>query len=139
MNGRACQACGRPLEGRQLKFCADEVCSTERKRWAWILKTYNLTKEQYEAILEHQGNVCGLCKEPFKESQTPHIDHDHKTGYVRGIVHAYCNTRLLHRLRFWETAQKVADYLRWPPAVAALGGPVVAPGRPKKTRKRRKR
>lgn len=91
----------------------------------------------YHRIIEHQKGLCGLCHEPFKEGQTPHIDHDHKTGYVRGVVHAYCNTRLLHRLRYWETAQKVADYLRRPPAVAALG-PVVAPGRPPKKRKKRR-
>jgi hypothetical protein len=138
-NGLSCQRCNSPLTGRQRRWCTDPVCVEERTRWFWVSKTYNLSKSQYFEILEHQGNVCGLCGDPFKEGQTPHIDHDHKTGYVRGIVHAYCNVRLLHKLRDWKTAQKVADYLRVPPASTALPERVVAPGRPPKRRKRRAR
>lgn len=136
-NGKSCQRCSSPLTGKQRLWCSDRICVEERTRWFWVLKTYNLTKAQYDAILEHQKGLCGLCEQPFKEGQTPHIDHDHNSGYVRGIVHAYCNVRLLHKLRDWKTAQKVADYLKVPPASEALPERVVAPGRPPKRRKKR--
>lgn len=131
-----CAGCGTILTGRQKKWCSSE-CSKKAGRWAWILKVYNLTQEDYERILEEQGGVCGCCGKPFKENQTPHIDHEHG-GHVRGIVHPYCNTRLIGRLKDSALAQRLADYLSNPPAVRALG-PVIAPGRPKKKRQPRKR
>lgn len=91
----------------------------------------------YEAIMQQQGNVCGCCGKPFKEGQTPHVDHEHG-GPVRGIVHPYCNTRLIGRLKSAELAQRLANYLLHPPAVLALGGPRIAPGRPPKKRRKRK-
>lgn len=90
----------------------------------------------YQAILQEQGGKCGCCGKPFTAA-TPHIDHEHG-GHVRGIVHAYCNTRLIGRLKSPELAQRLANYLLEPPAVRALG-PVIAPGRPKKKRSPRKR
>lgn len=103
-----------------------------------MLQTYGLTMAQYETILEHQGHVCGCCGKPFKPGSVPHIDHEHG-GHVRGLVHAYCNTRLIGRLKSPELAQRLADYLTHPPAVVALGGPVIAPGRKPKRRKRKGR
>lgn len=102
-----------------------------------MLKVYGLTPTQYLAILEQQDFKCGCCGKPFKEGKTPHVDHEHG-GHVRGIVCAYCNTRLIGRLKSHDMAQRLADYLREPPAVQALGFPVIAPGRPKKKRRRRR-
>lgn len=138
MNGRQCVACDRPLEGRAIKYCTDEVCAGKRRRAAWLLTTYNLTPEQYDAIIEHQGGLCPITKRPLAGEKAPHVDHDHATGIVRGVVTAYANTRLIGRLRDWRTAQNLADYLRDPPATRALGAPVVAAGRPKKKRKRKR-
>jgi hypothetical protein len=142
MNGRVCLACGNPLEGRQLKFCADPECVTKRKRAEHLMKLYGLTVEQFDQIVEAQGGLCPITKRPlFPEegTQLVHVDHDHTTGIVRGVVTAYANTRLIGRLRSWETAQALADYLRDPPATRALGGPVIAPGRPKKTKRKKRR
>lgn len=128
--------CGQELTGRQRKYASPE-CSKLAARAAWVLKTYGLTLDELDQIIEHQGGVCGCCGKPF--TGTPHIDHEHG-GHVRGVVHAYCNTRLIGRLKSPELAQRLANYLTNPPAVAALGRPVIAPGRPPKKRKpRRKR
>lgn len=143
-NGRQCVACGRPLEGRALKHCKDPECSEKRRRAAHLLKLYNLTPEQFDQIVLFQDRKCPITKRPLFPvdaagnplPQLIHVDHDHSTGIVRGVVTAYANTRLIGRLRDWRTAQNLADYLREPPAIQALGAPVVAPGRPKKTRKK---
>lgn len=130
------------MEGRQLKYCSDEECVTRRKRELWLSRTYGLTLEEFNRIVEFQGGRCPVTgRELFPENgkQMIHVDHDHTTGYVRGVVTAYANTRLIGRLRDWKTAQRLADYLRDPPAVQALGAPVVAPGRPKKKRTKRRR
>lgn len=132
-----CQECGKPLTGRQSKFCSDG-CRKQAARWAWILAVYGLTPEDYRAILAHQGGKCAICKKTFPEGKTPHVDHEHgKAPFVRGILCAYCNTRLVGRLKNHQLAQWLADYLRDPPAVTALGRAVHAPGRPPKKRKRR--
>jgi DNA-directed RNA polymerase subunit RPC12/RpoP len=132
-----CQGCNRPLEGRQKKWCADPDCKRAAVRWAWILKVYGLTPGDYERIYAHQGGKCAICHKAFRPDKTPHIDHEHG-GHVRGILCAYCNTRLVGRLKSHQLAQWLADYLRAPPAVEALGRLVIAPGRPKTKRRKRR-
>lgn len=134
---RACVTCSGALEGRQLKYCS-QACGKTAQRAAWIAKTYGLTLADYDAILTYQRGLCGCCGKPFTPGSTPHIDHEHG-GHVRGIVHAYCNTRLIGRLKSAELAQRLANYLTNPPAVGALGREVIAPGRPAKRRRSRRR
>jgi hypothetical protein len=133
-----CAGCSRPLTGRQKKWCADPECRRQAIRWAWILKVYGLTPEDYNRIYAHQDGKCAICHKRFVPGKTPHIDHEHGADpFVRGILCAYCNTRLVGRLKSHQLAQWLADYLRDPPAVRALGRRVAAPGRPPKRRKKR--
>ncbi len=53
---------------------------------------YKLTREEYDSMLEQQDNCCACCGEPF--IRTPHVDHNHTTGKVRGLLCAGCNTGL---------------------------------------------
>lgn len=47
-------------------------------------------------LMIRQGGACGLCRRPFTpRCKTPHVDHDHATGVIRGIVHARCNTTII--------------------------------------------
>ena len=43
------------------------------------------------ALLKKQGNVCAICQQPFTKKDVPCLDHCHKTGYVRGVLHRTCN------------------------------------------------
>jgi hypothetical protein len=53
---------------------------------------YGLEQSEYDLILERQRNRCAVCK-----AKTPggagswHIDHDHLTGQVRGLLCNNCN------------------------------------------------
>lgn len=49
------------------------------------------TEEQYLAHLHQQQGVCAICRWPA----ILHVDHDHKTGAVRGLLCRACNMRLL--------------------------------------------
>jgi len=53
------------------------------------LKRYGLAPEAYDLMLAEQGGVCAICRGP--EVRTFHVDHDHLTGRVRGILCASCN------------------------------------------------
>jgi hypothetical protein len=43
--------------------------------------------------LEEQGHLCALCSEAVTPDQAV-LDHDHKTGYIRGVLHRGCNSLL---------------------------------------------
>lgn len=129
--------CEQILTGRQKKY-ATAACSKREARRAWVLKVYGITLEEYDTILDYQDGRCAICGKQPKTGQVLHIDHEHG-GHNRGLLCSYCNTRLVGRLKNHDLAQKLADYLRDPPAEKALGRKVIAPGRPKRKRSPRKR
>lgn len=132
-----CQGCGGLLTGRQKKWCSSG-CSKQEGRRTWIKNVYDLTLEEYDAILTYQHGGCGICGRPPKENKSLAVDHDHQSGVVRGLLCFFCNKRVLGA-RNAEVLVKTAAYVTDPPAVRALGREVVAPGRPKKKRQPRKR
>lgn len=44
-------------------------------------------------LLSNQGGVCGICEHPCDPSDAA-LDHDHKSGRVRMVVHKDCNILL---------------------------------------------
>ena len=61
-------------------------------------------------LLLKQGRRCAICsKELFWPSTNTHVDHDHKTGKIRGILCTGCNTRLGW---FEQYSQQAKEYLR---------------------------
>lgn len=67
----------------------------EVKRAQNLVRKYQLTPEQYDLILWHQGGVCAICRKPPKESKRLNVDHSHSTGKVRGLLCHRCNNRLV--------------------------------------------
>jgi hypothetical protein len=65
----------------------------ETQRRLHLKKTYNLTLEQVDEILIKQNHRCAICENSLRESRRC-IDHDHKTGEVRGILCNPCNIGL---------------------------------------------
>lgn len=51
---------------------------------------YGLTPEKYKALFDAQGGKCAICRNSGKLV----VDHDHQTGYVRGLLHFDCNTAI---------------------------------------------
>ncbi len=139
--------CGLELSGKQKKYASVE-CGKRAARAAWIYKVYGITMEEYHEIFVFQEGRCPICERELQDESEiatkitgkpkPHIDHEHG-GHLRGLVCAHCNTRIIGRLKDHLKAQRLADYLREPPAESALGKRVIAPGRPKKKRQPRKR
>ena len=87
----------------------------------WILKTYGLTIEQYEALYVAQGGSCYICQRASGKTKRLAVDHDHKTGFVRGLVDGVCNNILAHLRDDPVAAQRVVDYLLEPPAFGVIG------------------
>lgn len=53
------------------------------------IKTYR------ETLLRVQGGKCALCREPIAAGEAV-LDHDHKTGHCRAVLHRGCNAMLGH-------------------------------------------
>lgn len=71
-----------------------------------IWTKYRLRPDQYQRMLEQQGNCCAVCLDPLV--RTPHVDHCHKTGVVRGLLCVRCNALMaaLDRDGYVEAAQR---------------------------------
>ncbi len=55
-----------------------------RSRYYKIKDRYGLTREEYNQLLIDFPS-CAICNEPFGDI-TPHVDHDHVTGRIRGLL-----------------------------------------------------
>ena len=67
-----------------------------------------LTYEEYCRVKEHQHNKCAICN---KEAKRFDIDHDHKSGKVRGLLCRNCNTAIGMFHENTEFMKKSIDYL----------------------------
>jgi len=59
-----------------------------------IRSRYGISADDERQILERQNYLCPICGGQFDASSratVAHIDHDHSTGKVRGILHFRCN------------------------------------------------
>lgn len=68
----------------------DKVKAIKRKT---DLKTkYGMSVEDFDSMSASQGFACAICK--IIPTATLHVDHDHQTGKVRGLLCSKCNTAL---------------------------------------------
>src|SRR5512144_407165 len=94
---------------------------TRRKRYeAWIFQEYRLTHEKFSALLLKQEGRCGICREPLKLDRDTHVDHDHETGEVRGLLCSSCNCGLGFFRDDQQVLLKATEYLKNPPAIGIL-------------------
>lgn len=57
------------------------------------LREYGLTQEEYDLLQVAQGGICPIC---VRACDDWHIDHNHETGEVRGLLCRDCNWALGH-------------------------------------------
>jgi hypothetical protein len=85
-----------------------------------LKRKYGLTLEQYDEMLHTQDGVCAICGEPRPGERTLHVDHDHETGVIRGLLCFRCNNALGDFREEYELFQRAADYLDRDDELAAL-------------------
>lgn len=72
-------------------------------------RAYGITDAAWEALRADQRNACAACREPF--NMTPHTDHNHTTGVVRGLLCFACNLTLGHSKENSARLLGLVDYL----------------------------
>lgn len=122
---KVCKDCGsktRPATkpGPRCATCHRAVKKERRDRAhaKRVEKVYGLTDGEYDALLAFQGGVCYLCGKPPVRKRLS-VDHNHRTGRVRGLIHAWENT-ILGRIRdSLDWAKNLVSYLEKSPAERA--------------------
>lgn len=113
---KQCKGCGetkllcefhvaiRNLDGRlnKCKICRAKYNRQQRKK-----RIYGLTLECEVEIFESQGGVCAICGYPLPLC----VDHNHVTGFVRGLLCNNCNAGLGFLGDNSDNLRKAAYYL----------------------------
>lgn len=79
-------------------YCSDE-CAENGVIQRHYMKSYGLKYEEVKELREEQGHLCAICgEEGFmmnkRVKSALNVDHDHKTGEVRGMLCHNCNRAL---------------------------------------------
>ncbi len=99
------------LEVRRNNYARRKKENPEReseKARIYLLKQYNLTLDDYNKMAQSQDFKCQICR----NEEFLHVDHDHNTGKVRGLLCRKCNTGLGLFQDSDEFLQLASEYLR---------------------------
>jgi len=70
---------------------------TRQERDRYYRRKYGMTLKQVVAMFQRQRGRCAICGWKPRPGRRLYVDHDHKTGRVRGGLCYRCNYRLLGR------------------------------------------
>lgn len=73
---------------------------------------YGLSQLGYIELLLKQDGKCAICDNEMNGWHEPQIDHDHKTGKVRGLLCGKCNTGLAKFRENTTSLLKAIKYLK---------------------------
>jgi hypothetical protein len=107
--------------------------SPERVRDLALQRNFGITLAEYRQILAAQGGMCPICKKPLSGWSNP-VDHDHKTGVIRGILCTYCNRKNVGHFSDWKLVFEIYKYLLHHPAAKVVGPRRVPKKKPRKRR-----
>jgi len=93
-----------------------------RQHDAMVQRVYGLEPGEYARLLAAQGGRCAVtgCRATGKTKMLA-VDHDHKTGEVRGILCGPHNRLIGYNRDNPEAFRSLAAYLEDPPARRVLG------------------
>lgn len=93
----------------------------QRSHELMVQKTYGLRPGDYEKLLKSQGGRCAIlgCRANGRTKRLA-VDHDHKTGEVRGLLCGPHNQLIGYNRDNPDAFRCLADYLENPPARAVL-------------------
>lgn len=90
----------------------EELTPEEKRKEYALIRTYGITYAQYLQLLDKAGGVCQLCgKSPEENGQALAVDHNHKTGEIRGVLCRYCNHRVVGRHTDPDLLRRMAEYV----------------------------
>jgi hypothetical protein len=62
-----------------------------------LIRNYGITLEDYNKMFGEQNGCCAICGKHQQDLKASlHVDHNHTTGAVRGLLCHHCNVGLGH-------------------------------------------
>ena len=89
-------------EGKKKRSDAQRKVQDPLRQKDYHLKSsFGISLAEFNDMVDNQNNVCAICKksETAKDARSGklkslHVDHDHETGMVRGLLCTRCNIAL---------------------------------------------
>lgn len=116
ISGRKHKASPKWTESRLRLVVAQKAAGTYTKRLMERHRKckYGVSEGEYMDMLAVQDNKCAVCGAVFDGSRrgtTPAVDHDHATGFVRGLLCVSCNTGIGKLKDSIQNLQSAVQYL----------------------------
>lgn len=123
---RQCAQCGKDIPDRahgRRKYCSQSCYNAavsadqhENHRDIWLRRQYGISEDEYKSRLKEQRGRCNICGSKDQRGRSGstyfQVDHDHKTGAVRGLLCAPCNSGLGSFGDDIKRLEKAIEYLR---------------------------
>jgi hypothetical protein len=78
-----------------------------------LLKNYGISRSRYLLMRKKQGDKCLICEVPQSECEREfNVDHDHKTGNIRGLLCCNCNIGIGNLHDDAKLLTRAIEYLR---------------------------
>jgi len=87
-----------------------KLCNKTKVR-ALGRKKFGSSEEDFEKRFKLQNSKCGICGIEREEKRAFSLDHDHKTGRIRGILCTKCNLGLGYFSDNKDLLSKAVSYL----------------------------
>lgn len=109
---------------RRCKDCSslvinDHNSKNKNKRKEVLLKSrlkrkYKTTIDEFKKMYYTQNNTCSICKLVFDDIYDSRVcvDHDHRTGKIRGLLCNKCNSAIGFLNEDVETLNRAIEYLK---------------------------
>ena len=99
------------VAARRIVYYHRHKAKIEFSTWKRQIKALGCTPEQYVEMLQKQHDVCAICKSKNKTKRQLAVDHDHKTGKIRGLLCQRCNLVLGQLKESIALLKKMEKYL----------------------------
>lgn len=104
-------------EGRNAYLRAYREATPEIQKARSLRADFGLSLEDYNTMLEAQGGVCAICKQPETHKRNGKlkalaVDHHHGTGKIRALLCCDCNTGIGKLKDSPEILIAAAEYIR---------------------------
>ena len=119
---RRCRTCEKMKDKKEFhrisrgKATTQPDCKNCRSNYEFsrgLRRNYNLTVDEYNKMLLSQDDRCACCgshKSEFKRRL--HVDHDHVTGEIRGLLCTLCNPLIGYAKEKIVRLVQATDYLQ---------------------------
>ncbi len=103
-----CSACVKANNEALWPLRRDKVRRQEKLRRA---RRLGLSPEEYDALVDRHNGRCGICQGAPNGIGGLHIDHDHASGKVRGLLCHSCNVSIGHFRDDPDLLRQAAEYI----------------------------